>query len=205
MIRSTVQKVIQTCKLRFNVSQRDFSSSLFRCSDTFMPCLDDNESREKRLIQDKLRQLGYTSKSASSISKDHDPIYSREPFGFEVFKYEKPFKLQHGGCLNNGFHLAYECWGSLNESKSNVILLHTGLSASSHAKSHEKNSQKGWWEQFIGPGLSLDTNKFFIICTNVLGSCFGSTGPSSIDPQNGKPYATNFPSITIKVNILKAV
>ncbi len=69
--------------------------------------------------------------------------------------------------------IAYETWGHLNSDKSNAILLHTGLSASSHAKSHEKNTNPGWWEKIIGPGRSIDTNKFFVICTNVLGGCYG--------------------------------
>lgn len=80
---------------------------------------------------------------------------------------------------------------------SNAILIHTGLSASSHAKSHSNNSTPGWWEEFIGPGLAIDTNKFYVICTNVLGSCYGSTGPSSLNPETALPYATTFPGITV--------
>jgi homoserine O-acetyltransferase len=79
----------------------------------------------------------------------------------------------------------------------NVILPHTGLSASSHAASTHENPAPGWWEIFIGLGRALDTRRFFIICTNVLGGCYGSTGPSSIDPAIGKPYATSFPVINI--------
>lgn len=96
------------------------------------------------------------------------------------------------------YDIAYETWGTLNKEKSNAILLHTGLSASSHAHSTEVNSRPGWWEKFIGPGLPLDTNKYFIICTNVLGGCFGSTGPSAIDPANGERYATRFPVLTME-------
>ena len=96
------------------------------------------------------------------------------------------------------FHIAYETWGTLNTSKSNGILLHTGLSASSHAHSTELNPKPGWWEKFIGPGRALDTNKYFVICTNVIGGCFGSTGPSSIDPSDGQRYATRFPILTMQ-------
>lgn len=78
-----------------------------------------------------------------------------------------------------------------------MILLHTGLSASSHAASSQLNPLEGWWEKFIGPGKALDTDQFFIICTNVLGGCYGSTGPSSIDPRIGQPYATRFPVLSI--------
>jgi homoserine O-acetyltransferase len=86
----------------------------------------------------------------------------------------------------------------LNAGKSNAILLHTGLSASSHAHSTETNTKPGWWEKFIGPGLPLDTDKYFVICTNVIGGCYGSTGPSSIDPANGERYATRFPILTME-------
>ncbi|KAJ3058819.1 hypothetical protein HDU98_005127, partial [Podochytrium sp. JEL0797] len=101
------------------------------------------------------------------------------------------------------FEIAYESWGTMNAARDNVILLTTGLSASSHAKSHAGNRADGWWEKFIGPGLPLDTNKFHIICTNVIGGCYGSTGPSSIDPiaseKAGKPvrYGVNFPMVTV--------
>jgi homoserine O-acetyltransferase len=102
----------------------------------------------------------------------------------------------YGGVLPE-LDIAYETWGELNEKKDNAILIQTGLSGSSHAKSHEKNVQPGWWEQFIGPGLSIDTSKYFVICTNVIGGCYGSTGPSSIDPSDGERYATRFPILTI--------
>lgn len=93
--------------------------------------------------------------------------------------------------------IAYETWGTLSPAKDNVILLQTGLSASSHAASTDINPSEGWWERFIGPGRALDTNQFFIVCTNVLGGCYGTTGPSSTDPRLGQPYATSFPVISI--------
>ncbi|CAO3598935.1 unnamed protein product [Absidia cylindrospora] len=92
--------------------------------------------------------------------------------------------------------VAYETW-ELNAAKDNCILIHTGLSASSHAKSQPKNEKPGWWEDFIGPGCPIDTNKFFVICTNVIGGCYGSTGPSAIDPADNERYATRFPILTI--------
>ncbi|KAL8709987.1 MAG: hypothetical protein Q9225_007373 [Loekoesia sp. 1 TL-2023] len=105
--------------------------------------------------------------------------------------------LDWGGVLPE-FDIAYETWGELNQDKSNVILLHTGLSASSHAHSTSTNPKPGWWEKFIGPGAPLDTDKYFVICTNVIGSCFGSTGPQSIDPANGQNYGTRFPILTME-------
>lgn len=113
-----------------------------------------------------------------------------------VFHSSEPMLLDWGGILP-AFDIAYETWGRLNSDKSNAILLHTGLSASSHAHSTEANPKPGWWEKFIGPGSPLDTNKYFVICTNVIGGCFGSTGPSSIDPSDGQRYATRFPILTM--------
>ncbi|WFD35771.1 homoserine O-acetyltransferase [Malassezia cuniculi] len=127
-----------------------------------------------------------------------EPSYVKVMSGYKTFKHEERFQLDYGSSLPR-FDLAYETWGTLNEAKDNAILLHTGLSASSHAASTAENPAKGWWEEFIGPGLALDTNRFFVICTNVLGGCYGSTGPSSPNPDDPKqaPYATNFPILSI--------
>ncbi|KAI9206951.1 homoserine O-acetyltransferase [Polychytrium aggregatum] len=125
-----------------------------------------------------------------------EPNYDKVVSGYEVYHYKREFKLEHGGVLPE-FKIAYETWGRLNPLRDNVILLHTGLSASSHAKSHPKNPAPGWWEKFIGPQSAIDTDKWFVICTNVIGGCYGSTGPSSIDPASGQRYATNFPLVTI--------
>lgn len=108
----------------------------------------------------------------------------------------EPLLLDWGGTLPE-FDIAYETWGTLNADKSNAILIHTGLSASSHAHSTEINPKPGWWEKFIGPGAPVDTSKYFVICTNVIGGCYGSTGPSSLDPSDGKNYATRFPILTM--------
>lgn len=125
-----------------------------------------------------------------------EPSYDNIVTGYETFEYNKPFLLDHGGILPK-MTIAYETWGQLNEKKDNCILIHTGLSASSHAKSHLKNTKPGWWEEFIGPDCPIDTNKFFVICTNVIGGCYGSTGPSAIDPADNERYATRFPILTI--------
>ena len=85
--------------------------------------------------------------------------------------------------------IAYEAYGELNKEKSNAILVLHALSGDAHAAV--------WWDSLIGPGKAFDTNRYFIICSNVLGGCQGSTGPSSIDPETGKPYALDFPVITI--------
>jgi len=94
--------------------------------------------------------------------------------------------------------LAYETYGQLDANKENAILIMHALSADAHAAGHhEGEDDPGWWESMIGPGKAFDTEKYFIICSNVLGGCKGSTGPSSINPEKGRPYALDFPVITI--------
>jgi homoserine O-acetyltransferase len=94
--------------------------------------------------------------------------------------------------------LAYETYGQLNLEKSNAILVVHALSADAHAAGyHEGDQEPGWWDNMIGPGKAFDTDQYFVICSNVIGGCKGSTGPSSVNPQTGKPYALDFPMITI--------
>lgn len=126
-----------------------------------------------------------------------EPAYARIVSGYEVFRSDAPFRCRWGGLLP-GLQIAYETWGTLNAAKDNAILLHTGLSASSHAHSQPKNPQPGWWEDFIGEGKSIDTSRWFVICTNILGGCYGTTGPSSIDPRTGQPHGPDFPIITVE-------
>lgn len=95
--------------------------------------------------------------------------------------------------------VAYETYGTLNNSGSNAILVTHALSGDAHAAGyHEGEKTPGWWNDMIGPGKGLDTDKYFVICSNVIGGCKGSTGPSSINPKSGKPYALTFPSISIR-------
>jgi homoserine O-acetyltransferase len=94
--------------------------------------------------------------------------------------------------------LAYETYGRLNGEKSNAVLVLHALSADAHAAGfHEDENEAGWWETMIGPGKAFDTEKYFVVCSNVIGGCKGSTGPSSIDPETGRPYALDFPVVTI--------
>lgn len=117
--------------------------------------------------------------------------------GYELWNSGKPFKLARGGSLPE-LQIAYETWGEMNHSRNNVILLQCGMSASSHARSHHRNPAKGWWEDFIGPGKPLDTNLFQVLCTNNLGGCFGSSGPSSVDGATGKRFASRFPRFEVQ-------
>lgn len=130
------------------------------------------------------------------IPEGPEPQYDRVVSGYRTFERREPFPCHWGGVLPR-FELAYETWGTLSERRDNAILLHTGLSASSHARSHERNPDPGWWEEFIGPGLALDTDRFYVICSNLLGGCYGSTGPSSPDLETGRPYGTRFPILTV--------
>ncbi|XP_022094913.1 probable serine-O-acetyltransferase [Acanthaster planci] len=126
-----------------------------------------------------------------------EPEYHKISSGYKVFHSQEPFHMKYGGVLPE-LHIAYETWGELNQDRSNVVILNTGMSASSHAKSHEDNKTPGWWEKFVGPGCSIDTEKFFVICFNALGGCYGSSGPSSVNPLSDKPYGTHFPMVTIE-------
>ncbi len=107
------------------------------------------------------------------------------------------FVLRRGGRLPE-VTIAYESWGELSVNNDNAILIFTGLSASAHAASSKANPDPGWWEFMIGPGKAIDTDRFYVICVNALGGCFGSTGPSSINPKTGKPYGGDFPELTIE-------
>ena len=115
----------------------------------------------------------------------------------QYFHDDRPFEFRKGGVLN-GLTWAYETWGSLNEERSNAILIVTGLSPSAHAASSDSDPSPGWWEPMIGPGDAIDTDHHFVICVNSLGSCKGSSGPSSINPETGKPWRLEFPEICIE-------
>jgi len=110
---------------------------------------------------------------------------------------EGRFKMHRGGYLESPT-MAYETWGDLNEDKSNAILIFSGLSPSAHAASSGEDSTPGWWEDMIGSGFPLDTDRYCIICVNSLGSCFGSTGPASVNPETGELYRLTFPTLTLE-------
>ncbi len=103
-----------------------------------------------------------------------------------------------GGQKLGPITLAYETYGELNKDKSNAILICHALSGDAHAAGlHKGDSHPGWWDSIIGPGKAFDTAKYFVVCSNILGGCKGSTGPSSADPKTTKPYALDFPVITV--------
>lgn len=119
---------------------------------------------------------------------------------------DAPFVLRTGGRLS-AVDVAFETHGVLNDTKDNAVLLFHALTGSQHAAGHLEDvpaaegrwtdeMQGGWWDGFIGPGLALDTDELFVICANYLGGCYGSTGPSSVDPSTGLPFGSAFPSVT---------
>jgi homoserine O-acetyltransferase/O-succinyltransferase len=121
------------------------------------------------------------------------PEIEHEHIGFP-----EPFALECGQVLD-GMTVAYRTYGMLNEQCSNAILVCHALTGDQYAAGrHPVTGRPGWWEAVVGPGRPVDTNRFFVICANVLGSCLGSTGPRSIRPETQEPWGTDFPPITIR-------
>jgi homoserine O-acetyltransferase len=118
------------------------------------------------------------------------------PDARRYFDLPTPFAMKRGGSLV-GAKLAYETWGTLDAAGSNALFILTGLSPSAHAASNADDPSPGWWEEMIGPGKYIDTNRWYVICANTLGSCKGSTGPASINPATGALYRLDFPELTL--------
>ncbi|NDJ61774.1 MAG: homoserine O-acetyltransferase [Chloroflexi bacterium] len=117
----------------------------------------------------------------------------------QIAHIDQPLPLRSGATLES-FTLAYETYGSLNAERSNAILICHALSGDAHVAGYytdDPDERPGWWDEAVGPGKMFDTNRFFIICSNVIGGCQGSTGPSSPAPD-GKPYGSRFPLVTIE-------
>ena len=116
----------------------------------------------------------------------------------QYVKFEDELKLQSGTKLGP-ITLAYETYGELNAEKSNAIMILHALSGDAHvAGKHTANDPKpGWWDEAVGPGKAFDTNKYFVVCSNVIGGCHGSVGPSSVHSRTGKPYGLTFPVLTM--------
>ena len=113
--------------------------------------------------------------------------------------FDTPFPLTGGATLPT-WRLAYETYGTPNTDMSNAVLVCHALSGSQHAagRPSENSKEIGWWDNFIGPGKPVDTNKFFVVSSNNLGGCHGSSGPSSPHPQDGRPYGSRFPVVTVE-------
>lgn len=128
--------------------------------------------------------------------RDGDPVGNRT---FAKVCCDRPFVLESGGILPE-VHVAYETWGTLDADGGNAVLVCHALTGDSHAAGDIEHGHpsEGWWNDLIGPGKALDTNRYFVVCANVLGGCQGTTGPASIDPHTGAPYGPTFPQVTMR-------
>jgi homoserine O-acetyltransferase len=132
------------------------------------------------------------------MNAPHDPA-SVGAATAQKAQFDQPLKLR-GGAVLPSFEIAYETYGRLNEARSNAVLVCHALNASHHVAGYyeEDKSNVGWWDNLVGPGKPLDTDRFFVVGSNYLGSCFGSTGPASINPASGKPWGSTFPVVTVE-------
>jgi homoserine O-acetyltransferase len=119
------------------------------------------------------------------------------PPGTRFAALPSPFAMKRGGVLR-GARVAFETWGTLNAARDNAVLVLTGLSPNAHMAMNAGNPEPGWWEAMVGPGKPIDTDRWFVVCVNSLGSCKGSTGPASIDPATGEAYRLHFPDLSIE-------
>jgi homoserine O-acetyltransferase len=131
-----------------------------------------------------------TTRNGSEVDNPSSPVLRFGP--------DKPLQLDAGSLLTP-FQIAYQTYGELNAARSNAILVCHALTGDQHvANTHPVTGKSGWWDLLVGPGLIIDTNRFFVICANVIGGCMGSTGPASTNPATGKPYGLDLPVITIR-------
>lgn len=128
--------------------------------------------------------------------RDGDPVGRRR---FATVSADRPFVLEGGGALDE-VRVAYESWGELDADGSNAVLVCHALTGDAHAAGDMElgHASDGWWNDLIGSGKALDTDRYFVVCANVLGGCQGTTGPSSSDPATGRPYGPTFPQVTIR-------
>lgn len=154
-----------------------------------------------------------TVSSNASASKRYDPPGSPSSVGYTeprrvvLCDAARPFPLSRGGSIAP-VEVEYETYGEPNADRSNAILVCHALSGDAHAAGWERNppsdlrgyraGMPGWWDRVIGPGKAIDTRRFWVVCSNVLGGCYGTTGPDSIQPSTGEPYGPDFPAVTVE-------
>ncbi len=133
---------------------------------------------------------------ATGAWRSGDPVGERR---FHTVAHGRTFQLEGGGSLPE-VQVAYETWGRLSAARDNAILVCHALTGDSHAagRSGPGHPTPGWWDSLIGPGRCLDTDRYFVLCANVLGGCQGSTGPATVDPRTGRPYGSTFPVVSIR-------
>ena len=115
----------------------------------------------------------------------------------EVLVSSQKLDLESGGSLSE-VTVCFETWGTLDAERSNAVLVCHALSGDSHVTRHDAEDDPGWWETLVGPGRPIDTERYFVICSNVLGGCRGTTGPNFVDPESGSPYGADFPVVTVR-------
>src|SRR3954471_5971927 len=132
------------------------------------------------------------------MNAPHDPT-SVGAVHAQQAKFDVPLKLRSGATLPS-YDIAYETYGELNASRTNAVLVCHALNASHHVAGYYESERAnvGWWDNLVGPGKPLDTRRFFVVGSNYLGSCFGSTGPASVNPATGKPWGADFPVVTVE-------
>jgi homoserine O-acetyltransferase len=122
-----------------------------------------------------------------------------DPGAKQFFSIDRPIALEGGGILDETT-IAYESWGELNEEGDNAILICHALTGDAHVTGGEGGTytNEGWWSRIVGPGKAIDTERWFVVCPNVLGGCQGTTGPSSTNPSTGQPYGSAFPQVSVR-------
>ena len=132
-----------------------------------------------------------------SVMDSSDAVRSAAPLRHaKTFRLEGGIELERGGTLEEVV-VAYETWGRLSAAADNAVLVCHALSGDSHAARHDENDDAGWWDIVVGPGRPIDTQRYYVVCANVLGGCRGTTGPNSINPRTLRPYGGDFPLITV--------
>jgi homoserine O-acetyltransferase len=163
-----------------------------------------NSMRKKLGVQQAAHKSASTLRKYLDSNKDNSVGIIKTNY-FQLSLPPDEFILESGEKLGP-ITIAYETYGQLDEQKSNAVLILHALSGDAHAAGLQKGDEKpGWWDDMIGPGKAFDTNRYFVICSNVLGGCKGTTGPSSVNPKTGGKYGSDFPIISISdmVNVQK--
>ncbi len=134
---------------------------------------------------------------SDDLFSSSDSVRTGRPLQYaQVWTIPEPLPLTEGDSIPE-VHVVYETYGTLNEDKSNAVCICHALSGDSHVASHDPDDDPGWWEIMVGPGKPIDTDKYFVVCSNILGGCRGTTGPDSINPVTGRPYGADFPPIRV--------
>jgi homoserine O-acetyltransferase len=134
---------------------------------------------------------------SNDLFESSDTLRHARPLKYaEYVTFDDPLELELGGHLPQ-VTVAYETYGRLNAKGDNAVLICHALSGDSHVARHDDADDPGWWDIVVGPGKSIDTDRYFVVCPNILGGCRGTTGPNSVNPETGRPYGADFPVITV--------